>query len=182
MPGQEPSDRELVDRYRNGDAQAFEALYERYRKQLYSYLNKMMPGQTATVDDVFQDTWIKAVDKFDRYEHRQTFLAWLICIGRNKAIDHFRRTKRRPTEALADQPVTDNTAVPWREIGTRELTDAIEQAIKELPAEQEEVFRLRQNKVPFKEIAEIQQCSQNTALGRMHYAVRRLRKILAEWR
>ena len=45
-----------------------------------------------------------------------------------------------------------------------------------------EVFAMRQNKIPFKEIAEIQGCSLNTVLGRMHYAVNKLRQTLKEWK
>ena len=53
--------------------------------------------------------------------------------------------------------------------------------VAQLPDEQREVFLLRQQGMSFKEIAAIQQCSLNTALGRMHYAVQKLRQLLAEW-
>ena len=53
-------------------------------------------------------------------------------------------------------------------------------ALAELPEEQREVFLLRQQDLSFKEIAEIQNCPLNTALGRMQYALKSLRKIIQD--
>ena len=58
----------------------------------------------------------------------------------------------------------------------------MEAAVAELPSDQREVFLLRQKDVPFKDIAAMQDCSINTVLGRMHYAVNKLRKQLHSWR
>ncbi len=178
----ECTDKQLIDGYLAGNQQMFEVLYERYRKPLYSYLNKMMPGQTTTADDIFQKTWIKAIDYLDRYEDRQTFFAWLVRIGRNNAIDHFRRNEKHQHNELDENRLSAGHEIPWRQIGVDELDQAIRKAVDDLPAEQLEVFNLRQNDLSFKEIAEIQQCSINTVLGRMHYAVNKLRKVLQEWK
>ncbi len=181
MADNERPDKELIDAYLAGNQGAFEALYERYRKPLYSYLNKMLPKQTATVDDIFQTTWIKAVDHLDRYHDRQTFFAWLVRIGRNTAIDHLRRSGKRQAVDIDEQQLAAGSGIPWQEIGVGELARAIETAVSQLPPEQLEVFAMRQNDVPFKDIADVQGCSLNTALGRMHYAVNKLRQILKDW-
>ena len=60
-----------------------------------------------------------------------------------------------------------------------EIEKLIESAVSQLPPELRETFLLRQQGVAFKEIAEIQQCSINTALSRMQYALRGLRKSLS---
>jgi len=176
------TDKQLIAAYRRGDEEAFTELYQRYRRPLYQYLNQMLPGQTATVDDLFQRTWLKAIDGLGRYQDRQTFFAWLVRIGRNNAIDHFRQHTQRETVEIDEARLPSDRAIPWRQLDSRELARAIEQAVKELPSEQQEVFRLRQQNVPFKDIAVIQDCPLNTVLGRMHYAVTRLRVVLKDWR
>lgn len=179
---EERPDRELIDAYLAGDQDAFATLYERYRRPLYSYLNKMLPGQTATVDDLFQQTWLKAINYLAKYQDQQTFFSWVARIAHNAAIDHFRRESQRPTIELdEDLQLPEESGIPWRKVGQTELAQAIEAAVAELPADQREVFILRQNDVPFKEIAVIQKSSLNTVLGRMHYAVTKLRQRLREW-
>ena len=99
----EPRDMELILAYRNGNADAFDILYERYRRQLYAYLNKLLPGRQAQADDMFQQTWIRAIAKLDRYQEREMFLAWLLRIAHNLTIDSFRAGRRRNEETLCDE-------------------------------------------------------------------------------
>ena len=67
-------DSELVLRCRDGDQEAFETLYQRYRLPLYSHLNRMLPRQTALVDDLYQQTWLRVLDHVGEYRERQQFL------------------------------------------------------------------------------------------------------------
>ena len=84
-------DYSLIKLYLGGNAGQFDILYERYKRQIYSYLNKMLPGQSAAADDLFQQTWIKIIRQLPRYENKQRFLAWAMRIAHNLAIDHFRK-------------------------------------------------------------------------------------------
>ena len=181
MPAAEVPDHELIAAYRRGDADQFEVLYQRYRRPLYGYLNRMLPGQAATVDDLFQQTWLKAIDNLERYEDRQTFFSWLARIAHNAAIDHLRREKQQPDVPLDDVDVSEEKEVPWQSLSAAELGRAVEKAVAQLPPDQREVLLLRQQGVPFKEIAALQGAPLNTVLGRMHYAVNRLREILRDW-
>ena len=182
MIDEDRSDKDLIESYLQGDQNAFDVLYERYRRPLYSYLNKMLPAQNATVDDLYQKTWMKAVKNLGRYQDRQTFYAWLVRIAHNNAIDLFRKEQKRQSVDIEDIPLADKGGEPWKDMANSELAKAIQEAVEKLPDEQKEVFLLRQDKVAFKEIAEIQGCTLNTVLGRMHYAVNRLRVLLREWK
>ncbi|MFA6291309.1 MAG: sigma-70 family RNA polymerase sigma factor [Victivallales bacterium] len=180
----ELSDSELISSFLKDELSAFEALYERYRKQLYSYLHRLLPGQHALVEDLFQQTWIKVINQLHGYRHNQKFLAWVIRISHNLAIDHFRRAKREGHNNFEDDKnplLSDEKYEPWKNIDRAELSKALEDCIKKLQVDQREVFLLRQEDFSFKEIAEIQKCSINTALGRMQYALRNLQKQLSEW-
>ena len=86
-------DVELIRRCQAGDDSAFNVLYSRYRLQLYSYLNKLLPNDKSHIDDFFQQTWIKAFNNFGRYNDQQRFLAWICRIAHNQVMDFFRRQK-----------------------------------------------------------------------------------------
>lgn len=178
----EPSDEQLVGSYLEGDQYCFEKLYERYKRRLYSYLNRLV-FRADLADDIFQQTWIKVVHQLPRYQSHGKFQAWLLTIAHNCAMDHFRKERRR--NEVPDEHVSPLTAPDidegWRKLDRQALATALSAALAKLPAEQREVFVLRQEGVSFKEIAEIQDCSINTALGRMQYALRGLRKRLVEW-
>ena len=180
MTSYETPDATLISRYLGGDERAFELLYERYHKALYSYLHKLVPGQVALIDDLFQKTWVKVIKNLPRYKEQNTFLAWAIRIARNLAYDYFRKEKRK-SELEDEDKVISKEILPGQGLEHSEMGQAISAAVKELPFEQREVFLLRQEGVSFKEIAELQNSTLNTALGRMHYAVTKLRQNLKGW-
>lgn len=169
------SDDELIAAYLQGDDKAFDGLYERYKRQLYSYLNRLFGGQHSQIDDVFQQTWIKIIEKLPCYCSRQRFVAWAFRIAHNLAMDYYRKVGRQGM-VVGDESLQNIEVVnePWSSIDRRELKEIIDKALESLSPELREVFLLRQEKISFKEIAEIQECSINTALGRMQYALKRL--------
>ena len=173
----------MINLYLDQDDEAFEILYSRYKNAVYSYLNKLMPGQTALVDDLFQQTWVKVVTKIDKYQDQQNFLAWVIRISRNLSIDYFRKEGKKKMTSMENAPEisTSGLEMPSSGLANEELGAAIARAVETLPDEQREVFILRQQDVSFKEIAVIQNTTLNTTLGRMHYAVNKLRTMLKEW-
>ena len=182
---QERTDRELVNAYLGGDVRAFDRLYERYRRPLYGYLNQLVPGR-AEVDDLFQQTWLKAVDALPRYQEQQKFIGWLFRIAHNAAVDMFRANRAEPgVDDVALEDLEEVLAHEGLDAGEQladgEMKAALAKAIEGLGLEQKEVLLLRQQGIPFKEIADIQKTSINTVLGRMHYAVQNIRRELKEW-
>lgn len=171
------TDSQLITRWRDGDEAAFHRLYERYRRPLYAYLNRLVSGDHALADDLYQQTWVRALDRLDRYQERDRFLSWLFRIAHNLAVDTFRRSGVRKEEEVPDTLPDDAESTSER-IDRDLISKALEDAILSLNAEQREVVELRRNGVPFKEIAQIQDVSINTVLGRMHYAVTHLRTAL----
>ena len=186
---QEVDDSVLISGYLSGNDEAFTTLYERYKALLYNYLNRLLNGDRTRADDLFQQTWIKAVDQLERYEHRQQFSAWLLRIAHNLTIDYFRKCGRLSQyeagsldepESTIDPAGRDDE--PWQGMHREELEKAVSDAVGRLSPELREVFLLRREDVSFREIAEIQKCSINTVLARMQYALKNLRKSLAEWK
>ncbi len=177
-------DEALIQAYLAGDVRSFDTLYARYKRPLYAYLNRMT-GNHALADDLFQQTWLRVIRKLEKYESKQKFFAWLTMIAHNLAIDHFRKEKTASELPLDDENIAVSEPVshtePWMKLHNRELEKALRKATETLTAEQKEVFLLRQQGISFKEIAEVQNCSINTVLGRMQYALKNLRKQLNEW-
>ena len=179
----ESTDAGLIKRFLRGDEKAFEALYDRYRRQLYAFLNNLI-GAGAECDEVFEETWLKVIDQLPRYNDEGRFGAWLFRVARNLFYDRLRRS-RKEREHLsldADEPPPVAAPIgygPGERMELNEVEKLVNSAISELPDELRETFLLRQQGVAFKEIAEIQQCSINTALSRMQYALRALRKSLS---
>ena len=180
------SDQELLTQYRAGDTQALECLVTRYQRQLYGFILNMASQEDA--DEVFQEVWFRALKKQQSYRHGN-FLGWLMRIAHNLVIDRARRRKGKVSyEALTEEGVQVESdepraadALDMTELEASELGQKIESAVATLPQEQREVFVLRmQADLSFKEIAKIQKVSINTALGRMHYAVQKLRPLLRE--
>jgi RNA polymerase sigma factor (sigma-70 family) len=90
MAFKEMSDEELMRRLQSGDSSALFELYERHSDKIWSYLKKRVPR--AQLEDLFQDCFVKIVEKKDNWED-QPFVLWLYVIIRNIVIDFYRNTK-----------------------------------------------------------------------------------------
>ena len=178
------SDVELLFAFQKGDVAALDILVSRYKGQLHGYL-RAMTGSPADADDLFQETWMRVVRNPGSFRGG-AFNAWLWCITRNLLIDRLRR--RKPVVSLDD--TTDegtafldltpaNGPAPGENAEAAELGRLIAAAVARLPPDQRDVFLLRtQAGLSFAEIAKLRKMPLNTALGRMHYAIQRLRQEL----
>ena len=182
------SDRVLLNNYLSGDRSAISELIERHSQRVRSYIG-MMVKDDDVADDIFQETFIKAVKVIDEggYTDSGKFLSWVLRIAHNRVLDHFRREKSSRqlnekeagydvlgTLRFAENTVEDN-------IVHSELMETVRRLVEELPDDQREVVRLRYySKLSFQEIAEQTEVSINTALGRMRYALINLRRMIKE--
>ena len=182
------SDRVLLNNYLLGDRSAISELIERHSKRVRNYIG-MMVKDDDIADDIFQETFIKAVKVIDegRYTDSGKFRSWILRIAHNRVLDHFRRQKssRQVNESEAGYDVigTLRFAEPTTEdeMVHSEMEQTIRDLVELLPDEQREVVRLRYySKLSFQEIAEQTEVSINTALGRMRYALINLRRMIKE--
>jgi len=183
------SDSELLAAFAKGDAGALDRLVARYRQALFSWLMGMT-GNRADAEDLFQDIWFRVIRHAERFND-VSFKAWLWKIARNILID-FRR-KRKPDVSLDavddddDQPLRDQLVAsgigPAEAVENGDLTQRVMRAVMDLPDVQREVFLMRtQANLSFSEIAAALGIPLNTALGRMHDAMTKLKKGLEEER
>lgn len=180
------SDKELIERYQDGDVQSFELLIGRYQKQVYSYILTLVKDKQLA-DDVFQDTFVKVIQtiKSKGYKDDGRFVQFAMRIAHNLVIDHFRKENRIPTveSSSEDYNYIDNVPITDHSVEQGMIVDQVHsdlhRMIAFLPDEQREVLRMRIfDDMSFKDIADVTNVSINTALGRMRYALINLRKMM----
>jgi len=185
----EKTDEELLAEFQQGDAGAFERLLRRHRGPLYTFFVRML-GDRARAEDLAQETFLRIVKGSAAWEHRARFQTWLYTIARNLCVDAARRERFRRAESLDAQDGEEGAAMgdsvasdgpaPDRAAQSERLRPLLQRALLALPAEQREVFVLREQAgLPFKEIAELSGVNENTVKSRMRYALLGLRKALA---
>ena len=182
------SDQVLLNHYLSGDRSAISQLIERHSRRVKDYIHMMVKDRDVA-DDIFQETFIKAVRVIDegRYTDNGKFLSWILRIAHNQVIDHFRaqRQNKSVSEAEAGYEVLGTLKLAERTVEDSMVCDQIERDVRALvellPSEQREVVIMRYfSGLSFKEIAEQTDVSINTALGRMRYALINLRRMIKE--
>jgi RNA polymerase sigma-70 factor (ECF subfamily) len=187
MRTQIKKDRELVKAYIAGDNNALEQLINRHKEKVFTSIYMFTKDQYLA-EDLFQDTFIKAIDKLKqgKYKEEGKFLPWIMRMSYNICIDHYRKSKRNKNITTSEDfdifdiiPMEESS--PEDNIIIGQSNDKIRQIVDQLPDEQREVVLLRHYyDFSFKEIAELTGVSINTALGRMRYSLINLRKIIEE--
>ena len=185
MRNDQMHDQELVDLYIAGNESSLEVLIARHKKRVFSYV-MMVVRDRHLAEDIFQDTFIKVIQTLKRgsYNDEGKFLPWVLRIAHNLVIDHFRRVKRMPlVEAGEDFDIFSVLTLRQGNVEDRivktQIRSDVRKAIEKLPKEQREVLIMRHYlDMSFKEIADSTDCSINTALGRMRYALINLKKSL----
>ena len=185
-------DSDLIADFQKGRAEAFDLLVRRHQKPLYGFLLRLT-GDDALANDLFQDTFIRIMERLDGYEETGKFKSWLYQVARNLAMDSLRRRQfergvfQTPVQTDTNDEVTnppengisDDTLQPDALTYSSELRARLQAAIAGLPDEQREVFTLKtEGDLTFREIAEITNTSINTVTGRMRYATEKLRTQL----
>jgi RNA polymerase sigma-70 factor (ECF subfamily) len=177
---------DAIARMRRGDPDAIAAMISRYQHRLYRYLLRLV-REPAAADDLFQQTWLRVMEKIGRYDARRNFESWLFSVAHNLAID-FWRGKRG--DSLDD--AGDSGEAPSARVRTGD-PDALERLLDfergamlaacmhELPAIHREVLTLRfEEDMKLEEIAEVAGVPLSTVKSRLRRALEGLRAAMDE--
>lgn len=185
-------DQELVKLYLEGSEKAFEMLLKRHKDRIYRFiLSKIKDSEMAS--DIFQDTFMKVIFtmKSGAYNEEGKFLPWVMRIAHNLVIDVFRKNKKM--RFLSESRGSDEDYSIFNRLSTDELSVLqvnckneldlqLNKLVDKLPEQQSGIIYMRlYQDLSFKEIAEIENISINTALGRMRYALINLRKMMDKY-
>jgi RNA polymerase sigma factor (sigma-70 family) len=181
------TDNQLIDAFQEGNANALEILVNRYKDKIFSSILFWVKDKYLA-EDLFQDVFIKVIDtlRSNRYTEEGKFLPWALRISHNLCVDYFRKVKRSPAiKTSYDRDIFEVINVVEESVETKVMAaqshDRVRKMLDMLPEEQREVIVLRHfADMSFKDIANITNCSINTALGRMRYGLINLRKLIVE--
>jgi len=175
------SDEELMARFCQGDAAAFDALFQRYSRPMHGYLTRVT-GSASAAEDLVQLTFLSLVRARGRFQEGSRVKPWLYAIATNAARDHQRRN-RRPEELTEEGELP--AAVAADTPGPRDtgLERTVQRALEMLPEGQRIPIMLhRFEGMSFAEIAESMGLTESAVKVRAHRGYARLRELLAELR
>jgi len=191
------SDEDLLQRYRRGGAeadQAFTALVQRYRVELFHFLMRFT-GMRAAADDVFQETFLQVHVSADTFDASRRFKPWLFTIAANKARDLLRKRRRQATLSLSADIqggsgggggsggsggdgasfvdlIEANLPMPGDQVQGEEQGAMVRHVVDSLPDHLREVLILAYfNKMAYRDIAENLSIPLGTVKSRLHTAV-----------
>ncbi len=132
----------LVVAARNGDPEAFGALFDHYHGPVHRYVAARV-GRPSDAEDLAQLVFVKALEALPRYESRGVpFGGWLFRLARNVVIDHI-RTRREHTTLDLIVERSGGDAGPDELAVLRQEMDAVATALRRLTPEQREAIELR---------------------------------------
>jgi RNA polymerase sigma-70 factor (ECF subfamily) len=117
----------VVERARGGELAAFEQIYRRFERPVYTLAQRML-GDAESAREVLHDAMLKVFQRINQYRNDAPFWAWLRQIAMNEALMRLRREHRFDVEADVDQ-IVDGAAPPW----VRADALALERALGKLP-------------------------------------------------
>ena len=172
---------------RRRDPDLLDQLIQRYHYRLYRYL-LCLTGNRETAEDLFQETWVRVLERGRQYKGKSKFEPWLFTVARHLVIDLQRRRQPRfadlldsraeeqaPLEPGAHKPPSALELVEQRETG-----EWVGAAMSHLPAPYREVLVLRfQEEMAFEEIAEVVEAPVSTVKSRFYRGLEEMRQLLA---
>jgi RNA polymerase sigma-70 factor (ECF subfamily) len=167
------TDAHLIGCIVNGDADAVRPLMERYRRPLAAMLQRALG---ADAEDVFQETWIRAVRSAHRYDPEQRFSAWLFAIAWNLVKDRWSKRVVSDDDAdLADLPSRERT--PEEQAVASEQAGRVRDAVMRLPERLAQAILLRYfEELSEKEVAARLGIPVGTVKSRIHHGLRLMRE------
>ena len=183
------TDKELIRGYLSGDEKAFETLLDINKNRVFGYIMSKVRDEDLA-NDIFQEVFIKVIRtlKNGSYNEEGKFLPWVLTIAHNLVVDHFRKAKKmqmvsESSSKSEDFNIFSVLSLTDNNVEDDMIKDQIEsdlvRLVEFLPDEQRDVLKNRIFKgMSFKDIAEQDNISINTALGRMRYALINLRKLV----
>ena len=173
----DPADADLLARFRAGDTSALEPLLAHYEEPVFRFLFGVLRDHHAA-EDALQETFVQAIRRADAVTP-ETFRGWLFTVAYRQAMLLKRKAKRLPAQAdalallelVGDEPADARAGIADEARRVREL-------LEQLPAAQRAVIAARVfDGLTFREVAAALGCPLNTALGRMHDGLRKLRQL-----
>jgi RNA polymerase sigma-70 factor (ECF subfamily) len=176
-PNENSTDLELIARWRTGDERAATRLVERHASALARFAVSL--GQRTDVEEVVQDTFVRAFGSIESFRADSSLRTWLFTIERRLILDRRRAERRRRDDSSVDEGDAATEFDALDEIVAEEAEARVRRAVDRLSRLQREVFLLRVNEgLSYKEIAEVVGSTEGAARVHYHNAMRAVKESL----
>jgi RNA polymerase sigma-70 factor, ECF subfamily len=170
----------IVQRVQAGDKKAYNLLVSKYQRRVARLLTRMVKNQ-EDIDDVVQDTFIKAYRAIGNFRGESAFYTWIYRIAINTAKNHLVTQNRRPmtlhdsndddSETFEDNSALSNIDTPESLMQTKQIGEAVNEAMAALPDDLREAIIMREiDGLSYEEIASAMDCPIGTVRSRIFRA------------
>lgn len=168
----------LVQQAQAGNSESFAVLYQAYIQAVHRFV-LLRVGEAALAEDITADIFTRAIDGLPRYSNRGLpFGAWLFRIARDRVIDYYRQSARRPTAILNDGLASD-LPNPGTLAESAEMVAALQVALEQLTDEQRDVIQFRfMEDWSLEETARAMNKSANAIKALQHRALNTLNRLM----
>jgi RNA polymerase sigma-70 factor (ECF subfamily) len=181
---QEFNEAEAIDRAKQGNAEAFQALYEKHKRRVYSLCLRMTTN-TAEAEDLTQEAFLQLYRKIATFRGESAFSTWLHRLSVNVVLMHLRK-KGLPVVSLEETTQGGEEDAPKKDFGADDLRLAgsidrlqLQRAVDDLPPGYRTIFLLHDVEgYEHNEIAGIVGCSIGNSKSQLHKARMKLRDLL----
>jgi len=191
QPTAESTDVHLVEMVKEGHANAFNTLVNRYRERVFNVVYNMTSNR-EDASDITQEVFLKAFQNIHRFRQKSTFFTWLYRIAVNTAISFIKKARNRQyfsLENLEEEGVSGKLAEilsskkhSRRSLMMRELQEKLNEALQKLSVKHRTTIVLYEIEgLSHKEIGNILKCSEGTVRSRLHYAKNELQNYLQDY-
>jgi RNA polymerase sigma-70 factor (ECF subfamily) len=182
--GAELNEAEAIDKAKQGNAEAFQALYDRHKRRVYS-LCLRMTANTAEAEDLTQEAFLQLYRKIATFRGESAFSTWLHRLSVNVVLMHLRK-KSLPVVSLEETTQPGEEDTPKKDFGAEDVALAgsivrlqLQRAVESLPPGYRTIFVLHDVQgYEHNEIAKIVGCSIGNSKSQLHKARMKLRDLL----
>jgi RNA polymerase sigma-70 factor, ECF subfamily len=186
----DPDDRQLANKVKNGDMQAFDTLVSLHKRKLYSVIYRMTRNHHQT-DDLLQETFVKLYTSIDKYDDHYPFYPWLYRIAVNLTINGLKKENKRKWDSSLEEDREEkhrqhadrhDLFSPEANLARRERDSRILEALQKISPTYRTALVLRVfDGLSYREIAEVLGCNVGTVMSRLNRARSQLKEMLEDY-
>ncbi|MBN1594258.1 MAG: RNA polymerase sigma factor [Candidatus Coatesbacteria bacterium] len=172
---------EIVERAQHGDNEAFEQLFARFGKALFTTIVRIV-GDVDSAEELLQEAFLRIYRKLSTFDKRSSFYTWAYRIAVNMSLNYL-KSKASRKETQLEPELWDS--IPAPDVTEKDavfLQEATRVAIQKIPPRQRAVLVMRvYDGMDYAEVAKTLGCSQGAAKANFHFAMQKLKKHLKEY-
>ncbi|MEO7743922.1 MAG: sigma-70 family RNA polymerase sigma factor [Usitatibacter sp.] len=179
---QDDADESLVERYREGDREAFATLVRKYQRPIFNAAYRVL-GRDEDASDVTQAVFLKVAERLDQYDAKYKFFSWIYRIAVNESLNLLRDKGREEPLDEDDEPPALESADPAWQLNEAQVSQRIHKALMAMRVSDRMVLTLRHfGECSYQEMSDIMGIDVKTVKSRLFEARARLREPLADLR